>query len=254
MPRSTPNAKVEHTKVFGPEILLLGESLDEAWPRPGNWWRERNLTLVHPFDDEQVIAGQGTVGLELLEQVEGLDAVLVPVGGGGLIGGMGAAIKALAPGCASTVCRWNGSAPPTTVITASPDGGPGHVAPRRGHCRQEPWRAQLALIAAMWTGFFKVWKSPLNKASSRCWRSRRRLPRRRRRCLGGIDGQRGALRRQAGGGGRFRRQHRHDDPLLLAAARLVRGSRLVRLVIEIPDLPGALGNDQCPGPIGQQHH
>ena len=82
MPRSTPNAKVEQTKVFGPEIHLAGETLDEAMERTGQLVAERDLTLVHPFDDERVIAGQGTVGLELLEQVEGLDAVLVPVGGG----------------------------------------------------------------------------------------------------------------------------------------------------------------------------
>ena len=97
MPRTTPNAKVEATRVHGAEVILQGSTFDETRVCTHRIGQERNLDLVHPFDDEDVIAGQGTVGLEILEQVEGPDVVVVPVGGGGLIGGMSSAIKAQSP-------------------------------------------------------------------------------------------------------------------------------------------------------------
>ncbi|MEZ5932025.1 MAG: threonine ammonia-lyase [Alphaproteobacteria bacterium] len=97
MPRSTPNAKVEQTRVFGAEVLLHGSQFDETRAFTEDLAAERGLTLVHPFNDPRVIAGQGTVGLEILRQVGEIDAVIVPVGGGGLIGGVAVAIKGLSP-------------------------------------------------------------------------------------------------------------------------------------------------------------
>ena len=97
MPRSTPNAKVEQTRVFGAEVLLHGNQFDETRAFTEKLAEERGLTLVHPFNDPRVIAGQGTVGLEILNSVAGVDAVIVPVGGGGLIGGTAIAIKGEAP-------------------------------------------------------------------------------------------------------------------------------------------------------------
>ena len=97
MPRSTPNAKVEQTRVFGAEIHLHGSGFDETLSFTNALADERNLALVHPFDDDRVIAGQGTLGLEVLEQVPDLDALIVPVGGGGLIGGTSVAVKSMAP-------------------------------------------------------------------------------------------------------------------------------------------------------------
>ncbi len=97
MPETTPLVKVASARRLGAEVVLHGQSYDEAAERALELVRERGLTLVHPFEDLDVMAGQGTIGLELLEQVPELDTVIVPVGGGGLIAGVATAIKALAP-------------------------------------------------------------------------------------------------------------------------------------------------------------
>jgi len=98
MPETTPIMKVANTRGHGARVVLFGANYDEAYSEARRLEREEGLTFVHPFDDELVIAGQGTLGLEVVEQVPGLDAVLVPVGGGGLVSGVAVAVKALAPG------------------------------------------------------------------------------------------------------------------------------------------------------------
>jgi threonine dehydratase len=97
MPEWAPLAKVSAARRHGAEVVLHGENYDEAYARAREIEAERGLVFVHPFDDPRVIAGQGTIGLELLEQVPGLEAVVVPVGGGGLIGGIALAVKAARP-------------------------------------------------------------------------------------------------------------------------------------------------------------
>jgi threonine dehydratase len=97
MPRFTPNIKVQRTRAFGAEVVLHGASLSESTEAAHRIGRERALVFVHPYDDPDVISGQGTIGLEVLEQAPDLDMVLVPVGGGGLISGIATAIKALRP-------------------------------------------------------------------------------------------------------------------------------------------------------------
>ena len=97
MPRSTPNAKVEQTRVFGAEIHLEGAAFDETLAFTERLALERQLVLVHPYDDPRVMAGQGTIGLEVLEQNPELDTLVVPVGGGGLISGVATAVKARRP-------------------------------------------------------------------------------------------------------------------------------------------------------------
>ena len=94
MPEWAPLAKVTAARRHGAEVVLHGENFDEAYVRAREIEGARRLVFVHPFDDPRVIAGQGTIGLELAAQVPGLDAVLVPVGGGGLIGGVALAVKA----------------------------------------------------------------------------------------------------------------------------------------------------------------
>ena len=98
MPAWAPLRKIAWARRHGAEVVLHGENYDEAYARAVELKAERGLVFVHPFDDPRVIAGQGTIGLELAEQVPALDAVLVPVGGGGLIGGVGLALKSLRPG------------------------------------------------------------------------------------------------------------------------------------------------------------
>ena len=97
MPRYTPFVKVEHTQRFGAEVILEGENFDAAKEYAVKAAVERGLTMVHPYNDEKIIAGQGTCGLEMLTAHPGLDAVIVAIGGGGLISGISIAAKALKP-------------------------------------------------------------------------------------------------------------------------------------------------------------
>ena len=98
MPRFTPNAKVAQTRVFGAEVFLHGERFAETLEYTHRMAAERGHILVHPFEDEAVIAGQGTLGIEVLEQAPDVDTLLVPVGGGGLLAGTSVAVRALRPG------------------------------------------------------------------------------------------------------------------------------------------------------------
>ena len=97
LPDGAPISKVEATKRYGADICLVEGVYDDAYNRALQLKDEKGYTFVHPFDDEDVIAGQGTIGLEILDQMKDADAVVVPVGGGGLISGVSFAVKALNP-------------------------------------------------------------------------------------------------------------------------------------------------------------
>lgn len=97
LPEGAPMSKVEATRRFGAEIRLVPGVYDDAFQEAIRLRDEHGYTFIHPFDDENVIAGQGTIGLELLDQLPDLDAVIVPIGGGGLISGIAFAIKSLNP-------------------------------------------------------------------------------------------------------------------------------------------------------------
>ena len=92
-----PQNKVDAVRRAGAEVVIRGRSQDEAWEEAERLAAERGLTMVNPFDDPLVIAGQGTIGLELMEELPALDTVLVPVGGGGLISGIALALKSIDP-------------------------------------------------------------------------------------------------------------------------------------------------------------
>ena len=98
MPRFTPSVKVERTRGFGAEIVLHGDTLDQAHQHALALASTQQLVFIHPYDDADIVAGQGTVALEMLQEVPDLDTLLVSVGGGGLIAGMAIAAKALRPG------------------------------------------------------------------------------------------------------------------------------------------------------------
>jgi threonine dehydratase len=97
MPRHTPFVKVEQTRAHGAEVVLEGDTLSEACEHALALAASRRMTLIHPYDDADVMTGQGTVALEMLEAVPGIDMLVVPVGGGGLISGMALAAKAIDP-------------------------------------------------------------------------------------------------------------------------------------------------------------
>ena len=97
MPRFTPNVKVEHTRGHDAEVILHGDDFDAAKSYALELAAERSLVWVHPYDDEKVIAGQGTIALEMLAAQPDLDALIIPIGGGGMIAGMAVAAKAINP-------------------------------------------------------------------------------------------------------------------------------------------------------------
>ena len=97
LPDSAPISKVEATRGYGAQVELVPGVYDDAYARALQLRDERGLTFVHPFDDEYVIAGQGTIGLEIMNEMNDIDAVIVPIGGGGLIAGVACAIKSISP-------------------------------------------------------------------------------------------------------------------------------------------------------------
>lgn len=97
MPQPTPLVKVSATRGFGADVVLYGANYDEACAQAMRLQQERQFTFLHPFDDDEVIAGQGTIGLEVMEQLPDLEAIVVPIGGGGLIGGIACAVKEARP-------------------------------------------------------------------------------------------------------------------------------------------------------------
>ena len=97
MPAQTPFAKVSRTRAYGAEVVLEGRNLNECEGLVGRLVEERGLSLIHPYDNELVMTGQGTAGLEMLDDADDLDALVVPIGGGGLIGGIATIARELRP-------------------------------------------------------------------------------------------------------------------------------------------------------------
>ncbi len=95
MPNRTPFNKIKRTEDFGAEVILYGDSFDESVGETMRLAKEKDMTFVHPFDDKAVVCGQGTLALEMMEQVPDLDCVVVPIGGGGMIAGVATALKGL---------------------------------------------------------------------------------------------------------------------------------------------------------------
>ena len=179
MPETTPIMKVANTRAHGARVVLHGANYDEAYAEARRLERAEGLTFVHPFDDPEVIAGQGTIGLELLEQVPDLDAVVVPVGGGGLISGVAVALKEQRPGIrvigveAEVHPLHAGALEAGQLVTLRA----GHHAGRR-HRREAGRRAHLRARPAGTST--RSSPSPRRRSpapSSTCWRRRRRWPR-----------------------------------------------------------------------------
>lgn len=174
MPRSTPNAKVEATRVHGAEVILQGAQFDETRQFTERLADQRKLQLVHPFDDPWVMAGQATVALEMLEQVPDLELLLVPVGGGGLISGVATVVQALRPKLRTVgvqMSRYPG-------VHAAVHGGNHPTAPGTGTVAEGiavklPGERTLAVIQQLVSEVCLVARLTLNKRSLICWKSRK---------------------------------------------------------------------------------
>ena len=149
MPHGTPFNKIQRTREFGAEVVLHGADFDESVSETYRIAKARGMTFVHPFDDPVVVAGQGTVGLEIMEQVPGVQDVVVPIGGGGLIAGVATAVKGLARGVrviGAQAASYNAAALYCEGRASVPTGGPTLA---EGIAVKAPSADNLAVIGAL---------------------------------------------------------------------------------------------------------
>lgn len=261
MPEGTPFTKIDHTEAFGAKVVLKGDSLAAAREAAQALARERGLTFVHPYDDPAVIAGQGTVALELLTDRPDLDAIVVPVGGGGLISGIAVAAKALAPqieivGVQSTLypsmhrlMRGEDPGPPAEAMTLA-----------EGIAVKEPGRLTRRVVEALVSDILLVDEPALENAVEILLERQKLIVEGA--GASGIAAVLGAPRRFAGKRVGIIITGGNIDGRLLASILmrgLVREGRLVRLRAELPDVPGALSRVSAiigkhAGNIVEVHH
>ena len=240
MPRFTPHIKVERTRGFGAEVILSGETFDEARRAGLGIAAERGATLVHPYDDPLVIAGQGTIALEMLAAAPQLETLVVPVGGGGMIAGIAVAAKALQPGIEivgvetsgfpAVHCALHGRAATFAGSTIA-----------EGIAVKEPGALTLPIIRAHVADVLLVEDGDIEQAIVQLLEIEKTV------VEGAGAAGLAALSRHRG---RFRGRKvgvvlsgGNIDPLVLSdiiERGLVRSGRLVRLRVEMRDLPGAL--------------
>ncbi len=240
MPRFTPNVKVEQTRAFGAEVILHGENFDEAKAEALRMMAQRHLTLVHPYDDPKVIAGQGTIGLEMLQTVPELEVLLVPVGGGGLISGIAVAAHALRRDIRivgvetrrfpSMRCALDGSRAEFGTNTIA-----------EGIAVKQPGELTLAIVRKRVSDIFLVDEGDIEEAMLLLLEIEKTVAE-----GAGAVALAGLLRHRDQFAGRnvgLVLSGANIDPLMLAdiiERGMVRSGRLTRLQVQLRDLPGAL--------------
>ncbi|MDH5263338.1 MAG: threonine ammonia-lyase [Betaproteobacteria bacterium] len=240
MPRHTPFVKVEHTRKHGVEVILQGDDFDEAKAHALALERTRGLTLVHPYDDEKVIAGQGTIALEMLREHPQLDLLLVAIGGGGLIAGMATAAKALKPSI--EVVGVETTRFPSMVHAlrgTTPAFGASTIA--EGIAVKEPGRITREIVSRLVSDILLVDEGDIEQAIVMLLEIEKTV------VEGAGAASLAALLREPG---RFRGRQvglvlcgGNIDPLMLAEIierGMVRAGRLARVRVEVRDLPGSL--------------
>jgi threonine dehydratase len=251
MPEGTPFIKIDRTEAYGAKVVLKGDNLSAARQAADRFAREQGLLLVHPYDDPVVIAGQGTIALELLGDCPDLDTIVVPIGGGGLISGIAVAARALNPeiqivGVQSTlypsmyrVMRGEEPGPPAAAATLA-----------EGIAVKEPGRLTRRIVKALVSDILLVDDVSIEGAIETLLERQKLV----------VEGAGAAgLAAVLSAPERFRGRRvgivicgGNIDARLLAAILmrgLVREGRLVRLRSELPDVPGALS--RLSGVIGK---
>ena len=240
MPKSTPTVKVMQTEGHGATVVLHGEMYDEAYSHALELEQERGLTFVHPFDDPQIIAGQGTVAIEMLEDAPEIETLIVPIGGGGLMSGVAIAAKALRPGIEiigaqaqlypSMYCRFTGNELPSSGDTIA-----------EGIAVKAPGRVTGEIVDRVVDEILLVEERDMETAVSLFLQIEKTVAE-----GAGAAGLAAMLRHPE----RFKGRHvgliltgGNIDPRLLATVLLrdlARAGRMARLRIQLHDRPGAL--------------
>ena len=240
MPRFTPNVKVEQTRAFGAEVILVGENFDEAKAHALQVMAQRRLTLAHPYDDDKIMAGQGTIALEMLDAQPDLDVLIVPVGGGGMIAGMASAAKAIRPGIEMIgVETVRFPSMYAALKGTKPEFGSNTIA--EGIAVKEPGRLTLEIIRKLVDDIVLVDEGDIEEAMLLLLEIEKTVVE-----GAGAAGLAGLLRNRA----RFAGKKvgvvlcgGNIDPLTLAdiiERGMVRAGRLTRLQVQLRDLPGSL--------------
>ena len=259
MPRFTPNVKVEQTRAFGAQVILHGENFDEAKANALEQAQQRRLVLVHPYDDEKIVAGQGTIALEMLEAHPGLDVLIVPVGGGGMIAGMATAAQALKPGIEVVGVQTTRFAPVYAALKgAAADFGSNTIAD--GIAVKEPGTLTLEIIRKHVDDIVLVDEGDIEEAMLLLLEIEKTVVE-----GAGAAGLAALLRYRT----RFASKSvgvvlsgGNIDPLTLAdiiERGMVRAARLTRLQVQLRDLPGSLAKvtatlAQANANIEEVHH
>ena len=240
MPRFTPNVKVEQTRAFGAEVILHGENFDEAKAYALQVMAQRRLTLAHPYDDDKIMAGQGTIALEMLDAQPDLDVLIVPVGGGGMIAGMAIAAKAIRPGIEMIGVETVRFPSMYAALKGSkPEFGSNTIAD--GIAVKEPGRLTLEIIRKQVDDIVLVDEGDIEEAMLLLLEIEKTVVE-----GAGAAGLAGLLRNRARFAGKkvgVVLSGGNIDPLTLAdiiERGMVRAGRLTRLQVQLRDLPGSL--------------
>jgi threonine dehydratase len=240
MPRHTPFVKVANTERLGATVVLEGETVDDAMGHARALIEREGLTLIHPFDDPRVIAGQGTIALEMLDAFADLDVLVVPIGGGGLIGGIAIAAKSLKPRI-RVIGVEAALYPSVQRLMAGLPAVAGGPTIADGIAVKQPGKLTLPIIERHVDDIVLVEEADLEAAILQLLEIEKTVVEGAGAAsLAAVGKLRERLRGQTVGivlcGGNI-------DPRLLSAVilrGLVTSSRLVQLVVEVPDLPGHL--------------
>jgi len=253
MPRTTPNSKVEQTRAHGAEVILHGSQFDETRAFTQELARDRDLTLIHPYDDPEVIAGQGTLALEILGTGTRIDTLFVPIGGGGLISGVAVAAKATHP--STQIIGVQSERYPAAHHAfhgLDPSEVPNQDTVADGIAVKSPGILTMDLIRRYVDDIVLVSEDDIEQAIFVLAEIEKTVVE-----GAGAAGVAAAVRHKA----RFQGQNvgtilcgGNIDMMTLSSVLqrgMVRSHRLVRLEVEVPDTPGALG--QVTQLIGELH-
>ena len=246
MPRFTPTVKVANTRRFGAEVVLAGDTFDDAKARGYEVARERGLIMIHPYDDEAVMAGQGTVALEMLEDQPKLDTLVIAIGGGGLISGISTAAKAVNPDI-EIVGVQTERFPAMYAAVKGVTMPPGQYTIAEGIAVKSPGDLTLAVVQRLVDRIELVSEADIEHAIVVLLEIEKTVVE-----GAGAAGLAALLRAQEEGSDRYKGKRiglvltgGNIDPLMLGELierGMVRAGRLARIRVDLRDLPGALAH------------